>query len=174
MTRVNLGCGTDYRAGWVNVDVNERVGADVVYDLNETPWPFTDDSVTEIEARHVFEHLRDPAAAFAECRRVLEPGGRLRWTYPIGHTRFEDTTHRWFWNYHSGAFHAGDRGDHTHEVADCWTVVEHDCEWHISSPEPLVVLYAKYREWLHGPGPWLEQLPGVAGEVTVTYEYAPE
>lgn len=171
--RLNLGCGDDHRDGWVNVDIAAAVEPDVVHDLDDIPWPWPDNSVTEIEARHVFEHLRDPQAAFAESARVLEPGGRLVWTYPIGHTRFEDTTHRWYWNWHSGPFQAGARGDHTHETPDHWRVADSEYQWHMSAPEPLALLYTKYRAWLHGPGPWLEQMPGVAGERTVVLEYQP-
>jgi SAM-dependent methyltransferase len=171
MTKINLGCGSDVRPDWLNIDISESVNPDVCHDLNETPWPIDSDSATHLEARHVLEHLDSPTDAFAEIRRILQPGGTLLWVYPIGHTRFEDTTHKQFWNYNSGEFQAGMRGDHTHEVSDQWRVQESECEWHISEPEPLVMLYAKYREWLCGAGPWLEQIPGLAGEMRITMEY---
>jgi len=29
MKKLNLGCGNDYRKGWINVDFNKKVKADV-------------------------------------------------------------------------------------------------------------------------------------------------
>lgn len=171
--KVNLGCGRDIREGWTNVDVDESVGADVVHDLNGVPWPLDSNVATHVEARHVLEHLDDVGEAFGELARILKPGGTLEWVYPIGHTRFEDTTHQWFWNYNSGEFHAGERGEHTHEVANHWNLKAQSCTYHISHSEPLVWLYTKYREFVTGPGPWLEQIPGLAGEMKVIYEYNP-
>ena len=55
--RLNLGCGFDNRTGWVNVDKMPQSEPDQVVDLEATPWPWADNSVEEIELRHVLEHL---------------------------------------------------------------------------------------------------------------------
>ncbi len=39
--------------------------------------PLPDESVDTVVMRNVVEHLADPPAAFAECRRVMRPGGTL-------------------------------------------------------------------------------------------------
>ena len=31
MKRLNLGCGPDYRKGWVNVDIRKDIKADIVH-----------------------------------------------------------------------------------------------------------------------------------------------
>ena len=54
--KLNLGCGTDYRQGWVNVDTG-NVHCDVKHDIEKFPWPFEDSSVNEILMKHVFEHI---------------------------------------------------------------------------------------------------------------------
>lgn len=55
--------------------------------------PLEPQSVDVIASIHVFEHLADPGAVFAECHRVLRPGGRLvlftvnKWFPPIALAR---------------------------------------------------------------------------------------
>lgn len=55
--RLNLGCGHKKRAGWVNVDRSPLGSPDQVVDLEDTPWPWADDSVDEVLLSHVLEHL---------------------------------------------------------------------------------------------------------------------
>ncbi len=55
--KLNLGCGKDYIDGWVNVDLYDDSKCDVVHDLEEFPWPWEDDSVSEILIKHTLEHL---------------------------------------------------------------------------------------------------------------------
>jgi len=103
-----------------------------------------------------------------ELERILAPDGRLVVTYPIGHTRFEDATHRQFWNVNTAEHVAGERV-HAHEEPTTLALVDRDLEWWISNAEPLVRLYTRYRLALRGPGAWLEQIPGLYGEVTATF-----
>ena len=50
--KLNLGCGKDYIDGWVNVDFYDDSKCDVTHDLEEFPWPWEDDSVSEIRIIH--------------------------------------------------------------------------------------------------------------------------
>jgi SAM-dependent methyltransferase len=75
--KLNLGCGFNKWPGWVNVDAFDVCKPDVVHDMEKTPFPWADDSVDEIQAWHIFEHLRDWWPAFTECARILKPGGKL-------------------------------------------------------------------------------------------------
>jgi SAM-dependent methyltransferase len=109
--RLNLGCGPDAPAGWVNLDGSwnawfthhpvlrgglRRIGIinasnqgaqwkvrPVVHDLRR-PLPFRRDSFSAIYASHVVEHLYrvEAEALLAECKRVLKPGGTLRLVVP--------------------------------------------------------------------------------------------
>ncbi|MDR2998129.1 MAG: methyltransferase domain-containing protein [Microbacterium sp.] len=56
-----------------------RLGADVPLQLADLaePLPFPDDSFDDVVASLVLHYLPDWAAALAELRRVLKPGGRL-------------------------------------------------------------------------------------------------
>lgn len=72
---LNIGCGTDKIKDMVNVDAYGD--PDVRWDLNKTPWPWADNSVDGVLAKHVFEHLENWWGAFQECGRILKPGGQL-------------------------------------------------------------------------------------------------
>lgn len=96
INRLHLGCGRNYRDGWVNVDNCPDVKADVVHDLNRVPWPFEDDSVSEIEMYGVLEHLDNTIQSLAEIHRILIPGGtaHIHVPYAGSHWAFMDPTHK--------------------------------------------------------------------------------
>lgn len=56
MSKLNLGCGTDYRQGWINID-SGNVKVDIHHDLEEIPWPLETSSVDEVVMIHVLEHI---------------------------------------------------------------------------------------------------------------------
>jgi len=91
--RLNLGCSSDVRAGYVNVDLAQP--CDLVVDLNLT-WPWEDSSVDEIYAADIFEHLENRIYTMNEVHRVLRPGALLRMECPDaskGAGQWQDPTH---------------------------------------------------------------------------------
>lgn len=101
MIRLNLGCGNKKRSqadGWVNVDVARAATPDFCFDIGASDWPWDNESVDEIHASHVMEHLpRDGFLhAMVEAYRVLKPGSRFMIEVP--HPRSDyfigDPTHR--------------------------------------------------------------------------------
>ena len=77
--KLNLGCGLDKRPGYINIDVREEVKPDLVWDLHYVPLPFPDNSVEEVIAKDVIEHVswRRVEALLKDIHRILKPGGRL-------------------------------------------------------------------------------------------------
>lgn len=107
-TELLLGCGhsRDKRvipsgtsAPWqdlTTLDSNPRVKPDVLWDLNELPWPLASNAFDEVHAYEVLEHLGRQGDAraffdhFSEIWRVLKPGGLLCASVP----KYES---RWMW-----------------------------------------------------------------------------
>lgn len=77
--KLNLGCGQNKLDGFVNIDKYPTFSPDLVWDLEQTPYPFDAGSVIEIAARHVLEHLGQNPDVFLrvikELHRILAPGG---------------------------------------------------------------------------------------------------
>jgi SAM-dependent methyltransferase len=96
MDALNLGCGTDIRPDFVNLDVAVLPGVDVVHDLAaEGPLPFEDARFGLVVAKDILEHLDYPRV-LRELHRILRPGGRLEITAPHFTSRALalDPTHR--------------------------------------------------------------------------------
>lgn len=93
--RLNLGCGDDAIAGWLNQDRTPRPGVDIAWDLRDRPWPLDDNSCERILARDVLEHLPDVVGFMDECWRLLKPGGTLVIQAVLAYTQnaWADPTH---------------------------------------------------------------------------------
>jgi len=83
---LNIGCGTDYKEGWINVDNNSDNNIkklDLNWDLRNAI-PFNDNSVDFIFHEHFMEHLTPSEAlkSIGDFERVLKPGGVMRVAMP--------------------------------------------------------------------------------------------
>lgn len=80
MKLLNVGCGTHYAKGWVNLDVweNEDTKPDIVVEPGK-PYPFPDDHFDAIYLGHVLEHLGwgDVPRFMEDIRRISKPGGKI-------------------------------------------------------------------------------------------------
>lgn len=78
MSKLNLGCGRDYRDGWINLDFNRGVKADIYCDFS-SGLPFPDNAIDEILLDNVLEHTpRDRYFRFLEeMHRVCRAGARI-------------------------------------------------------------------------------------------------
>ena len=98
MSELLIGCGNSRRKKltlgeftWTDlttIDHDPNCGADIIHDLDETPWPVEDNSFDEIHAYEVLEHLGQQGdykaffSHFGEIWRILKPGGKLFATCP--------------------------------------------------------------------------------------------
>ena len=82
--KINLGCGSDIKRGFINVDMVKAPGVDIVCDLNKYHYPFESNSADMILMQHSLEHLFEPYKAIVECHRILKPNGILEIEVPYG------------------------------------------------------------------------------------------
>ena len=131
-TRIDLGCGQRKREDHFGVDVMDVEGVDLVWDLADMPWPFEDDSVEEIVASHLVEHLtpvggpNDGLIAFMnEAYRICAPGAKVEIIHPylMSKRAFQDPMHVRFipentWTYFNAEWRERERLDHYPITAD--------------------------------------------------------
>jgi len=77
--KLNLASGEDVKKGYINTDIREIQGIELVIDHEKYPLPFEDRIVSEILLKDFLEHIswRKTRWFLAECHRVLKPNGKV-------------------------------------------------------------------------------------------------
>ena len=95
--KLNLGCGSDFRDGFLNVD---KFGdPQLQIDMEEFPWPWEDNSVDEVVLQHVLEHLGKDTDTYLniikELYRICCDGAKIyiEVPHPRHDTFLHDPTH---------------------------------------------------------------------------------
>lgn len=97
--KLNLGCGHRHMTGYVNVDVSSSCDPDLVWDLENTPWPFADDSVDTVFMSHVLEHVGQEPETFI---RIIQELYRVSVNGAVTRIIVPDPSH---WNFHADPTH---------------------------------------------------------------------
>lgn len=107
--KLDLGCGTRCKDGFVGVDSRAFAGVHVVCDLGKEAWPWDHNSVDEVHCSHMLEHLTMPERVHFvnELHRVLKPGAKAAIITPhwASARAYGDPTHQappvseWFYPY---------------------------------------------------------------------------
>jgi len=100
-TVLDLGCGTKKYPGAVGVDISSDTDADVVLDLDRTPYEgLNDSSFDQILCQDVLEHVAEPLRVMEELYRVARPGARIHIRTPHFSSvlAYGDPTHRHFFS----------------------------------------------------------------------------
>lgn len=107
-TLINLGSGKDYRAGWLNLDVQDQAEPDAVLDLGAPlSLPLAMDSryggqielsaasIDVLYANNVLEHVPNLTLLMTNALALLKEGGRFEIEVPYEHapTAWQDPTH---------------------------------------------------------------------------------
>ena len=104
--RLDVGCGAAKQDGFVGLDIRPLDGVDIIWDINQHPWPLPDESVLVAVTSHLVEHIppvaltangtRFPFMEFMdEVWRVLKPGGEFAIACPHGSSQgfIQDPSH---------------------------------------------------------------------------------
>ncbi len=80
--KFHLGCGPNYKEGWLNADKFDS-RADIYFN-GHLAFPFREDTFQYIYSEHTLEHIRMRKVKFflSESLRILKPGGVFRISVP--------------------------------------------------------------------------------------------
>jgi len=100
--KLDIGCGRMKPDGYIGIDCVQIIDGngdkkvDVVMDIEKTSLPYISDTVDEIRAFNVLEHLANLRFVLNDCHRVLKKDGFLWGTVPLAGTEkdFQDPTHQ--------------------------------------------------------------------------------
>ncbi|MEH2455799.1 class I SAM-dependent methyltransferase [Nostoc sp.] len=111
MSILSVGCGRKpQQLDLVRLDISPEVDPDIVWDLENIPYPFKDSTFSEIECFDVIEHLSNIPNNLEEFHRILKPGGLLKITTPHFScaNSYIDPTHKWHLSYCSFDYFSDD------------------------------------------------------------------
>lgn len=97
LKRLNLGCGNDYKNGFVNLDCG-NCKKDVDHNIENTPYPFGDNEFELVFAQHVLEHVSKEnfVNVVRELYRICANGATIQVAVPHGRSNnfLTDFTHK--------------------------------------------------------------------------------
>ena len=104
--RLKLGCGKHIKRGYINLDILNLKGVDVIFDLNKLPktkTPFSNDFFDEIHAYHIIEHFVNIIPLMNELYRISKDKAIIKVIVPFYHSEhaFRDPTHKSYFSYDS-------------------------------------------------------------------------
>jgi hypothetical protein len=114
--KLHIGCGQDKKEGYLNVDSSSQVKPDKVWNLEKTPLPFKDNSVQEVVANHVLEHIINFVPLMHDLWRICKKGATIKIKVPFYSAwgQFNDPTHVRFFS--PFTFNYFSKGTYSHEV----------------------------------------------------------
>lgn len=90
--KLDLGCGLHKKEGFIGLD-SDDCGQEIIWNL-EQGIPLPDNSVSELRAFHVLEHVEDFIFVLKEIYRVCKNGAEITAETPLGIV--DDPTHKTF------------------------------------------------------------------------------
>ena len=155
--KIDIGCGSRKREGFLGVDKINFEGVDHVCDLGVEQLPFQDDTVEEVYAAHFLEHLNSEQRVFLlnEVYRVLKKGCYMTIICPYWASgrAYGDPTHQWppitdFWFYYLDKKWRADNAPHTDsQFWDKGFYCDFECSWGYILHGDLLVRNVEYQQF---------------------------
>lgn len=100
MKKLNFGCGSKIKEGWINVDLQKAKGIDFSFDFNKFPYPLKNNQFDYILVDNVLEHLEKPKEVIKELHRICKNNAMIEIIVPYYNTywAYADVTHLHFFN----------------------------------------------------------------------------
>lgn len=97
---LNIGPGKNKIKNTISIDINESLKPNIVWNLNKTPWPIESNSIDQIIALNILEHLEDSLSIFEELHRISKPNGTIYINCPHFSSGgfYADPTHKSFFS----------------------------------------------------------------------------
>ena len=94
--KLHLGAGHEIKKGWINHDLVDLPGIDKTFDLDNFPWPIESNSVNEVYAANILEHLPNTIKVMEEIYRITIPGAKVYISVPYWNSweAVTDPTHK--------------------------------------------------------------------------------
>ena len=110
LVKLNLGCGNNILAGYINIDKIRLEGVDLVLDLEEHTLPLADNSVSEVICDHILEHINNFIPLMEELYRVCANKAVIHVFVPNFkyEAAFRDPTHVRFFTEHTFDYFSAD------------------------------------------------------------------
>ena len=98
---LDVGCARNKMPGAIGIDIDKNSNADLIHDLNAYPYPIEANSIDQIYAKHIIEHVEDPRKFIRELHRLLKPGGKAFIETPHFSCRvaYSEPEHKLFYSY---------------------------------------------------------------------------
>ncbi len=108
--KLNVGCGTDSKPGWTNLDSATLPGVDIIHDIEKLPLPFQNEEFDEILCQDVLEHI-NYIPVLSDLYRILKKNCSITIRVPHFTSKFNfiDPTHKKLFSVNTFDFFVRDR-----------------------------------------------------------------
>jgi SAM-dependent methyltransferase len=157
MRRLDVGCGTRQRDGFVGLDRFPMPGVAVIADLDHAALPFATDSFDIVMASHSLEHVKNLLGVMREIWRIGRPGAQVCIVAPYftGGLNLANPYHKQAFNEHTPRFWT--------DAATCpvpaaeWQQPPLSAQWGLASSDhstPALDLRCRRMEFLYFQDYW--------------------